>query len=91
MSHTYIHTYTHTCVHIQYHRGRRTQQEVWVFGMVDVSYSPALGYMEIVNQRNAATLLPIIQSHVNPGTTVHSDQWVAYNNVATIPGHQTVN
>ena len=62
--------------------------------MVEVSHESALGYMEIVHQRNAATLLPIIQSHIHPGTTIHSDQWAAYNNVRTLPGiggHRTVN
>ena len=62
--------------------------------MVDVTYIPAIGYMEIVDQRDAATLLPIIQQHINPGTTVWSDMWAAYNGVAALPGvaaHQTVN
>ena len=62
--------------------------------MVDVSNVPALGYVEIVQQRNAATLLPIIQAHIRPGTVIHSDQWAAYNRVSTLPGvagHQTVN
>jgi len=65
-----------------------------VFGMVDVSATPARGYMQIVPQRNAATLLPIIQQHVRPGTIVHSDQWAAYNNVQHLPSvaqHSTVN
>lgn len=63
--------------------------------MVDVSQSPAVGYMEIVGQtRTAATLLPIIQRHTKPNTTIHSDQWAAYNNVGSLPtvsSHATVN
>ena len=50
--------------------------------------------MEIVDQRDAATLLPIIQAHVANGSIVHSDQWAAYNQVASllnVAAHQTVN
>lgn len=62
--------------------------------MVDTSTSPAKGYMELVPDRRAATLLPIIAAHIAPGTEVWSDQWASYNNVANLPGivgHQTVN
>ena len=62
--------------------------------MVDMSYSPALGYMEIVHRRDAATLLPIINSHIAPGTEVWSDEWTACHGVGTLPNvsqHRTVN
>ena len=62
--------------------------------MVDTSQTPALGYMEIVPHRNAATLLPIIQAHTAPGTVIHSDEWASYNRVGTLPNvaaHSTVN
>ena len=52
-----------------------------MFGLVDTSQTPALGYMEIVPQRDAATLLPLINAHVAPGTIIHSDEWAAYNRV----------
>ena len=48
--------------------------------------------MEIVQKHDAATLLPIIQAHTAAGTIIHSDQWVAYNNVQSLPtvsSHQT--
>ena len=67
---------------------------MWVFGIVDTSQEPALGYMEIVPARDAATLLPIIQAHTAAGTTVYSDQWGAYNRVQTlgnVAAHSTVN
>ncbi len=62
--------------------------------MVDTSQTPALGYMQVVSARNAATLLPIIQQYVQPGTTVWSDEWRAYSRVAALPNvaaHATVN
>lgn len=48
----------------------------------------------LVQTRDAATLLPIIQSHVAPGTVIHSDQWRAYSQIALLPSvsaHRTVN
>ena len=53
--------------------------------MVDTSRAPALGYMEIVQRRDAATPLPIIQAHTAPGTIIHSDEWVAYRQVQGLP------
>ena len=53
-----------------------------------------MGYMETVPDRTAATLLPIIQGHLEPGTNVHSDEWRAYRRVQQIPAvasHSTVN
>ena len=57
--------------------------------MVDISHDPALGYMEIVQQINAATLLPIINTHVAPGTEVWSDEWSAYHNISCLPNEQS--
>ena len=72
----------------QNHRGRPSQNPVWVFGLCDISTKPALGYMEIVPARDAATLLPIIQDHVHPGTIIWSDCWAAYSGVGALPSVQ---
>ena len=80
--------------YVQYHRGRSPATESWVFALADTSHTPALGYMELVPKRDAATLLPIIHQHVLPGTIIWSDEWAAYNRVAALPGvagHEVVN
>ena len=41
----------------------------------DTSHTPAI----------AATLLPIVQRHVAPGTIIWSDQWSAYRNISHLP------
>lgn len=65
--------------------GRSTSQEIWIFGLADPSHTPDLGYMEIVPDRTAATLLPTIQAHVAPGTIIHSDEY----RIGTLPNVYT--
>ena len=53
-----------------------------------------MGYMEVVQRRDAATLLPIINAHTAPGSIIHSDMWASYNRVQRLPpvaAHNTVN
>jgi transposase-like protein len=73
----------------QYHRGRRADIERWVFGMVDTSHTPALGYMQLVDRRDTGTLLPIVRAHTAPGTIVHSDEWAAYAAIGRLIPHVT--
>ena len=48
--------------------------------------------MELVDRRDAATLVPIIQRYIVQGTRVWSDEWPAYNGLNAIGYvHQTVN
>ena len=69
----------------QYNRGRRAARDSWVFGIVSCEYSPAIGYFQVVQRRDAATLLPIIQRCVLPGTEVLSDDWGAYRRLQLLP------
>ena len=77
----------------KYHRGRATREPVWVFGIVDTSFKFAKGYMEIVSDRSANTLLPIINRVCRPGTVIYSDEWAAYRQIQERLGfsHETVN
>ena len=47
--------------------------------------------MQIVDKRDAATLVPIITAHVAPSTIVHSDGWTSYSQVPNVTSHGTVN
>ncbi len=46
-----------------------------MFGLVDTSTTSATGFVQLVADRRAVTLLPIIQAHA----VIHSDSWAAYN------------
>lgn len=78
---------------VKAHRGHPPNEQVWVFGIVDTRFQPALGYMRIVDRRDSATLLPIISSVVAPGSIVHSDEWSSYRAIQSQLGltHRTVN
>ena len=66
----------------KYNRGHLVPER-WVFG----GYCPtsAEGFIVMVEQRNAGTLLPLIQEHIRPGSIIHSDGWAAYGGIANMP------
>ena len=72
----------------KYNRGRLLTGQ-WVFGMVERDTNNII--MCTVPDRSTATLLPIIQTFVLPGT-IYSDEWASYN-ILNHTGfiHQTVN
>ena len=71
-------------------RARQFRQR-WVFGGIDKATDEA--FLVEVDRRDAATLLPIIQQHILPGSTVWSDQWAAYRQLTPVTGlpHAAVN
>ena len=71
-------------------QGRPVEPE-WVFGGVELGMDKF--FMHLVhNSRDAATLEPIIQANVLPGTRIWSDQWAGYRNVGNLGYvHETVN
>ena len=76
----------------KYRHGRLPKEQIWVFGIVQTSYRPAMGFMEIVEDRSAETLLPIILNVVDKKLVIHSDEWKSYNEIQRSGyEHKTVN
>lgn len=80
----------------KYKLGRLPQNRVneWLFGGVQRNTLGREVFLVSVQRRNAATLLPLIQQYILPGTRVISDQWASYNQIQNLPqnyGHDAVN
>ena len=66
---------------------------MWVLGGIQRGDNSSC-FLEVVPRRDAATLLPIIQRNVAPGTVIMSDSWRAYNTLPQLPegyAHYAVN
>ena len=73
----------------KYHVGRAVYTQ-WVFGGIEKNSKNC--FLVAVENKTAATLLPIIQQYILPGATVLSDLWRAYNTVDNLGNtHLTVN
>ena len=74
----------------KYNRGRAVDGH-WVFGGTERGTGEC--FLVEVQQRDAATLLPITSTYIRPGSIVYSDEWRAYSQLATTTGcqHNTVN
>ena len=60
----------------KYHRGDPRGLKVWIFGLVERTTNRLKVFP--VDRRDAATMIPIIQQNVEPGSTVITDGWSAY-------------
>lgn len=62
----------------KYNKGRVGRDDTWVIGMIDEDGELRL---EICEEKNSATLIPIIQRHVREGSEIHTDGWLAYRSL----------
>ena len=62
-------------------QGRVLPQQ-WVFGGIDRQTREC--FLFAVPDRSAATLLPIIQGSIRPGSTIMSDMWAAYGGIGAL-------
>ena len=69
--------------HRKYHRGAWREGH-WVFGGIERGSNRC--FLVEVEQRDANTLLPLIEDWILPGTKIMSDGWRAYNNIDQIGG-----
>ena len=56
----------------------RPKKKNWIFGIADTSFKPSVAPMEIVSHRDTEILLNNVQSVVEKGPIVHSDEGQAY-------------
>ena len=66
----------------KYHRDA-WREGYWVFGGIGRGIESG-GSWWSVEQRDADTMLPLIEEWILPGTKIMSDGWPAYNNIDQI-------
>ena len=75
------------------HKGRAVDG-VWVFGGIEEQNRKNC-FFEVVEKRDAATLIDVITRRIRPGSIIVSDCWKAYSSIPDLPGydyqHLTVN
>ncbi|RWS18677.1 uncharacterized protein B4U80_08769 [Leptotrombidium deliense] len=73
----------------KYNKGHYVEG-AWVFGGIERESGEI--FMEVVEDRTKATLLPLIDKWIEKGTTIYSDQWSSYRTLS-LRGytHMTVN
>ena len=85
----------------KYGRGRKLS-DIWVFGGIERESTrkfavPLTGEFSEADsrRRDKATLLPLIEKYILPGTLIMSDGWKAYEDIALIEGrnytHKVIN
>lgn len=75
----------------KYGRGHFVKEQ-WIFGGIQRGTTKC--FLKKVDHRDAKTLLPIIEEFIEPGTTIISDKWAAYNGITKLGKgykHLTVN
>lgn len=64
---------------VKAHRGRSPVRQTWASGLVDCSTVPAKGFMCLIEDKSASTILPIINRHVRFHSTIHTDEAKVYH------------
>ncbi|GFO01221.1 hypothetical protein PoB_002772600 [Plakobranchus ocellatus] len=66
----------------KYNRGHHVEQR-WVFGAT--CRQTGESFLQLIPDKTANTLLPIIRTRIAPGSIIHSDGNPSYNNIAHLP------
>ena len=61
---------------VKYNRGNPTTTRIWIFAMVQRSINQIV--MFPVDNRDVPTLIPLIEKHVSPASSIFTDIWAAY-------------
>ena len=72
----------------KYNRGHKVDG-CWVFGGVELTHERRC-FAVVVPDRKATTLIPIILSHIHPGSIIRSDCWRAYDIIPFQDGYDYV-
>lgn len=69
------------------HKGLNATKKAWAICITDNSTKPSLGYVEIIENKTAETLIAIIKRVVRPGTAISTDEFRSYSSLARDPNY----
>lgn len=75
---------------VKSHRGRGPRDQIWGLSIVDTSTSPAQGFCQIIKDKKAETMIPIISSVVHSGSIIHTDEHKSYVKLGLQYTHRSV-
>ena len=64
----------------------QVQHNQWLSGIYDRRQH--VSFIQFVHKRTAQVLLPIIEAHVTPGSTIYSDGWATYRYQHAVAIHE---
>lgn len=59
------------------------KQHIWIFGGIERKEN-GRAFAKVVENRTKETLVKAIQTNILPGTIIFSDEWAAYNDLASL-------
>ncbi|KAG0439559.1 hypothetical protein DMUE_2350 [Dictyocoela muelleri] len=65
----------------KYNRGCAKKKQICIFGIVDKSYIPDGGYMQIVPNESRQTFITLIERIVVYKSVIQSDEWASYRSI----------
>jgi hypothetical protein len=67
------------------HTGVAVLKKVWTLVIVDCSETPAKGFISLIKDKSAESIMPLIEKHVRVGSKIFTDEAKVYEKLKKMP------